>query len=240
MKKQQVKRNLVLGILFFLPVTFLLFLYPAKHHYNPLDVVHENVSDLQGFSSLGTESVKLKNHITVLGFLGNNPDAQSISALNVKELVYDKFKGFKKFQLVMVLPKGSETKAEALKKEISSYEDLKYWHFVFASPSEIQKLYKSLKTHENLSPQLASEAIFIIDKNLNQRGRLDDREEKDIKNNKPQVALYGYSTIKIAELKNKFGDDLRVLFQEYRDLRKGDLDSNTRRENELKQQHGQD
>ena len=95
MDLKKVKRNIVLGVLFFLPVTFLLFLYPATHNYTPLDIVNESVLDLQQFTSDSEEQIVLKDHITVLGFLGEHPMDQMIAALNLKELVYDKFKGFK-------------------------------------------------------------------------------------------------------------------------------------------------
>lgn len=234
MIKDKIKRNVVLGILFFLPVTFLLFLLPAKHHYNPLDVVKYQVRDLKGFTSSG-EKVMLKDHITVIGFLGYHPMELSVTASNVKELVYDKFKGFKKFQIVMIVPKGAEVEAEKLKSEISQYEDLKYWHFVYGNPSAISSFYDGLKSPFSLDQNLSSEEIFIVDKDLNQRGRLDDREKKEVASNKPSVELTSYNTIKISELKNKFGDDFRVLFQEYREKRKGTFESSDqRRANDLK------
>ena len=228
MIKDKIKRNVVLGILFFLPVTFLLLLLPAKHHYNPLDVVKYQVKDFNDFSNSG-EKVMLNDHITVIGFLGYHPMELSVTASNVKELVYDKFKGFKKFQIVMVVPKGSEAEAEKLKSEISQYEDLKYWHFVHGTPSTISGFYNGLKSTTTLDANLSSEEIFIVDKDLNQRGRLDDREKKEVVNSKPSVELTSYNTIKIAELKNKFGDDLRVLFQEYREKRKGTFESSDQR-----------
>jgi len=70
MKTDKAKRYIVLGILFFLPVAFLLMLYPAKHNYDPLNIVNNNVSDIEGFISDRADSVALKGHITVLGFLG--------------------------------------------------------------------------------------------------------------------------------------------------------------------------
>ena len=146
MNKKLVKRNLILGILFFLPVIFLLFLYPAKHNYKALDTVNENVADLEGFSSESGENILLKDHITVIGFLGKHPMEQVIAASNLKELVYDKFMGFKKFQIVMVMPKGTEAETELLRKEIRSYEELRYWHFVFADDSQdIATLFNRIK-----------------------------------------------------------------------------------------------
>lgn len=232
MNNKKTKQYIVLSVLFFLPVTFLLFLYPAKHNYVPLDIVKKQVSELNRFTG-NPDDIKLLDHITVIGFLGNNPIENSIAASNVKELVYDKFKGFKKFQIVMILPLGSESEAQKLREEISNYEDLKYWHFVFGSEQAIKNLHSSLKVGKPLNADLSTHQIFIIDKELNQRGRLDDRNEKEIKNKKPQATLYSYNTIEVAEIKNKFGEDLRILFTEYRQKRKGDFDSTERRKNDI-------
>ena len=62
MNKKRIKRNVILGILFFLPVVFLLFLYPAKHNYIALDILEENVLDLTSFTSLESETILLKEH----------------------------------------------------------------------------------------------------------------------------------------------------------------------------------
>ncbi len=236
MKTSNVKRNLVLGILFFLPVAFLLMLYPAKHNYEPLNIVNEKVTDIEYFYSDRTDSVILKDHITVLGFLGKTPLKNAIAASNLKELVYDKFKGFKKFQIVIVVPEGAEDEVKELKKEINTYEDLKFWHYVFGTEGEIKMLYSNLKTKENLNEDLSIDNVFIIDKDLSQRGRIDGRDEKAVETNKPSFSVYSYNTIEVAEIKNMMSDDIRILFTEYRQKRKGKFDdSNTRRANDLKQ-----
>ena len=236
MKTSNLKRNIVLGILFFLPVAFLLMLYPAKHNYEPLDIVSNNVSDINGFYSNGSDTITLKNHITVLGFLGKSPLQNSIAASNLKELVYDKFKGFKKFQIVIVVPEGTEAEVANLKSEINTYEDLKFWHYVYGTEGEIKMLYSSLKSDSNLSSDLSTNSVFIIDKDLNQRGRIDGRDEKQVKVNKPAFSVYSYDTIEVAEIKNMMSDDVRILFTEYRQKRKGKFDdSETRRKNDLKE-----
>lgn len=233
MDYKKIARYVVLGVLFFLPVTFLLFLYPATHNYTPLDIVNESVLDLNGFSSNSDESILLNDHITVLGFLGKHPIEKSIAASNLKELVYNKFKGFKRFQLVIVVPEGTQNEVEALMREINNYEDLRFWHFVYGEPEAIQKLYKSLKSDDALDASLATNNVFIIDKDLNQRGRLDAREDNEIGKNAPAYSMYSYDCIEVAEIKNKMSDDVRVLFTEYRQKRKGDFDSSTRRANDL-------
>lgn len=236
MNYKKISRYVVLAVLFFLPVTFLLFLYPATHNYTPLDIVNKSVIDLDGFTS-EEENILLKDHITVLGFLGINPMDNAVEASNLKELVYDKFKGFKKFQIVLVVPNGTEKAVEKLKEEVFTYEDLKFWHFVYGTPEQIEKVYASLKAEEALGSRLETNKIFIIDKDLYQRGRFDDREDREKEKNNPVYGLYAYNTIEVAEIKNKMSDDLRILFTEYRQKRKGEFDSSSRRENDLKNSH---
>ena len=235
MDYKKVSRYVVLGILFFLPVTFLLFLYPATHNYTPLDIVNESVLDLQQFASDSEEQVLLEDHITVLGFFGHNPLDKTIAASNLKELVYDKFKGFKRFQIVIVMPKGTEAAVKKLKAEIKSYEDLRFWHFVFGEPNNIQKVFFRLKSKINLSENLDTDYVFIIDKDLNQRGRIDDRTDNDIEKEKPVYGLDSYNCIQVAEIKNKMSEDVRILFTEYRQKRKGEFNSETRRASDLKE-----
>ncbi|WP_456437806.1 hypothetical protein [Psychroserpens sp.] len=233
MKKMPLKTILVLCILFFLPVMFLLFLYPSKHNYNPLDIVDNNVSELQFFNSNSEEEIQLEDHITIIGFLGSEPVNHVIAASNLKELVYDKFKGFKKFQIVFVLPNGAEAKAVQLQKEINNYDDMRFWHYVFGEPNDINNLFNSLTSEEALDEKLFTDHVFIVDKDLAQRGRIDDREDKEKEKNETIYPLYSYDCIEVAEVKNKMSDDLRILFTEYRQKRKGNFDSSSRRVNDL-------
>jgi len=234
MKKNNIKRNIVLSVLFFLPVAFLLMLYPAKHNYIPLDIVNENVNEITDFSSDYESEIVLTNHITVLGFLGKNPLSNITMLSNLKELVYDKFKGFKKFQLVLVLPQGVEAEIKTLHKEIAKYEDLRFWHYIYSSEADIKTLYNSLKIESPLKDNLSIDDVFIIDKDLNQRGRLDARSEKQIEEKKPITTLSAYNCIDVSELKNMMSQDVRILFTEYRQKRKGKFNSTTRRADDLK------
>ena len=230
MVNKRLKKYSILGVLFFLPVIFLLFLYPSKHNYNALDIVNENVSDISNFS----QENQLKNNITVLGFFGKNPLDKVITASNLKELVYDKFKGFKKFQIIVLLPDGTQEEVKKLEREIRNGDELKYWHFVFASEGAIKNIFSSLSTNTSLDASLATDQVYIIDKDLNQRGRIDDREDFEIEKNKPIYGLESYNCVEVAEIKNKMSEDVRILFTEYRQKRKGNFDSSARRASDLK------
>jgi len=228
------KKPIILGILFFLPVTFLLFLYPSKHNYESLDIINKNVEDIRGLLTEKEKDYAFQNNITVLTFLGQQPYQKAISALNLKELIYDKFKGFKRFQVIALVPNGSKDQVQLLKKELYQYDDLKYWHFIFCDDNDIRNIHNSLLNKSALSDDLSSEEVYIIDKELNQRGRIDDRTEPEREKQLEAYGLYSYNCIEVSELKNKMSVDMRILFTEYRQKRKGNYDSSSRREENLK------
>ncbi len=58
---------------------------------------------------------------------------------------------------------------------------------------------------------------------------------KEKEKNSPVHPLYSYDCIEVAILKNKMAsEDMRVLFTEYRQKRKGDFNTDSRREQDLK------
>ncbi|WP_299776954.1 hypothetical protein [uncultured Formosa sp.] len=234
MNAKLIKRYAVLVILFFLPVTFLLFLYPAKHNYNTLDVLSSRVTDIDGFTSDTDDAILLNNHLTVVSFFGTNPLEKLTAASNLKELIYDKFKGFKTFQIVILLPTGTQADAKQLKEELMKYDELKYWHFVFGPPNAIKAIHNSLNVPDSLDATLATDNVYIVDKELNVRGRLDDRSDNELAKKAAVHSKWSYDAIKVADLKNKMSEDVRILFTEYRQKRKGNFDSTSRRANDLK------
>ena len=95
-------------------------------------------------------------------------------------------------------------------------------------------MYSNLKSDSQLNQNLSTNSVFIIDKDLNQRGRTDDRSDNELAKNKPAYSLNSYDCIEVAIIKNKMSEDMRVLFTEYREKRKGNFDSSSRRANDLK------
>lgn len=234
MNQKNIKNYFILGVLFFLPVAFLLMLYPSTNNYNVLDVVKEDVLDISNLTSVTTTDVLLKDHITVLGFLGSDPESKIVETSNLKELVYNKFKGFKKFQMVMLVTLDSQDKTTRLIQELNKYSEHKYWHFVYVSDSDTKKLFNSLRTSLQLDNTLATSSAFIIDKDLNQRGRLDDRTKLEIEKETNPYPLTAYNCSEVSIIKNKMAaEDIRVLLEEYRKSGKNKIDSSNRRAKDL-------
>ena len=223
------RKWIILGILFLLPVIFLLFLYPSTHNYNTLDIVNEDIVEIDFLNFIDNRKTNFEGNITILNFLGDKPMENITGALNLKELVYDKFKGFKKFQIITISSLSSEKSLESVKKELSKSDELKYWFFAAGSYEEINKIYSSLRYQNELDSSNYTSEVYIIDKQRNQRGRIDDRNDNQIENKIDQFGLYSYNSIIVSEIKKKMNDDIRILFTEYRQKRKGNFNSNIRR-----------
>ena len=206
-----------------------MFLYPSTHNYNTLDIVNENIVEIDSLNFLDNNQTTLENNITILNFLGENPIDNITSALNLKELVYDKFKGFKKFQIVSISSGDSSNFLYEVKKELLKSDELNYWYFATVDNVSLQKIYFSLTAESKLDSFNYTSQVFIIDKQKNQRGRIDDRDEDQVIKNLDLTGLYSYNSIKVSEIKSKMNDDIRILFTEYRQKRKGNFNSNIRR-----------
>ena len=223
------RKWIILGILFLLPVIFLLFLYPSTHNYNTLDIVNEDIKETDFLNFIDNRKTNFEGNITILNFLGDMPVENITGTLNLKELVYDKFKGFKKFQIISIASLNSEKSLENVKKELLKSDELKYWFFATTSDEEINKIYSSLRSQKELDSSNYTSQVFIIDKQRNQRGRIDDRDDDQIEKNVDLFGLYSYNSIIVSEIKKKMNDDIRILFTEYRQKRKGNFNSNIRR-----------
>ena len=228
------KKAFVLTVLFFLPVLFLLFLYPSKHNYKTLDVIKKNIPELTSVFDKDDQNLRLEDHLTVLGFLGDMPMEDAILALNLKELVYDKFRGFKRFQVIILVPESAKNQVLLLEKELNQYEYLNYWKFGFATYKDILSIYQELNTVSALDSSLRTSNVFLIDRERNQRGRFDDRDKSELKKNAPVYGLSSYDCLDISILKNKMSEDMRILFTEYRQKRKGNFNSTSRRADDLR------
>ena len=125
--------------------------------------------------------------------------------------IYNKNRDFTDFQLVYILPEGTEEQAKELLKELSPMSDLYRWYFVFAPVNEIKEFYNSLDLRGGLNENLSTPYVYIIDKDLNLRGRK-GFNKKDGKSEYKE----GYNTVSAAELHNEMSDDVKVILAEYR------------------------
>lgn len=197
------KKFLVLGVLFILPIVAYLFFASGIHNFAKLPVVTPGIEELDF-----TDEVQLQDRITVLGFLGSTIERDGGDLFNLNQKIYKNFYEFADFQFVYLVPEDiDKEELETVIYELSQIVDMSRWKFVFASREHIQNVFESLGSPYALESDYGSPYIFIVDKNRSLRGR-DDDEDVGV--------LYGYDSSDIAELANKMKDDVKIILAEYR------------------------
>lgn len=188
------------------PLLFYLFILKSSAQFRFLPILNKNIEDVATYNS---DSITFKKHINVVLFLGDDLLHKKTNALNLNEKIYKRFYKFNNFQFVVILPKGTENKAENLKKELRFNTDIRYWKFVFLDPKDIYKLVKSFNKNISIDKDSYVKEAFIIDKNSYLRGRNDDEDSAN-------GILYGYNAESISTIHKKMVDDVKVLLAEYR------------------------
>ena len=199
------KKNIVLFVLFILPIVAYLFFASGINSFTKLPIITPKVADFGNWESLKNEKVSLNNKITILGFSGTNILENRGNYFNLNEKIYQQYHTFKDLQFVVICPKGTEKNAKTIVTALGTFTDVSQWHFVFAAPEEIKAYYNQLKLVEKLNSQLGTPNVYIIDKARNLRGR---KEKKGYKE--------GYNTFHPSDLSNEMLDDFKVILYEYR------------------------
>lgn len=190
-------------VLFIFPLVAYLFFASGVNNFGRLPVLTENVVDVSSVSKNHT----FKDRISIVAFLGSEVENQKTIALNLNQKIYKRFYEFNDFQFIILVPNGSQNQVEELKYELSQLADISKWNFVFGESKQIEKVFDGLGTNLELDENLGTPYVFIIDKDVNLRGRTDDEDEGE---------KYGFMATSVAELNNKMEDDVKIILAEYR------------------------
>lgn len=205
------KKNLVLFVLFVLPIVAYLFFASGVNSFISLPTITKGIPEIKNWKTLDNKPVALTNKITVLGFIGADVAKHKGNVFNLYEIIYAKYKDFKDFQVIMILPDGTQSQVQdLLRLDVTKLGTHKGWNFVFASPDEIAAFYSQLHLVGKLDDTMATPNVFIIDKKRNLRGRKGEDQKGT-----PEYKE-GYNTIFAADLYNKMMDDMKVIIYEYR------------------------
>ncbi len=199
------KKNIVLFVLFVLPIVAYLFFASGVNSFTKLPVITSKTADFGNWQSLDNQKISLNKKITILGFSGTNLLENRGNFFNLNQKIYQRYHAFKDLQFVVLCPLGTETEAKSVVDALKAFTDVSQWHFVFAPPEEINAYYNQLNLVEKLDVNLGTPNVYIIDKERNLRGR---KEKKGYKE--------GYNTFHPAELSNEMLDDFKVILYEYR------------------------
>lgn len=199
------KKNIVLFVLFVLPIVAYLFFASGVNSFTKLPVITPKVADLGNWKSLRGEKVTLDNKITILGFSGTQILKNRGNLFNLNEKIYQRYHAFQDLQFVMICPLGTEKDVKNIMDAFDDFTDVSQWHFVFTTPDEIQAYYSQLQLVGKLDANFGTSNVYIIDKKRNLRGRKEAEEYKE-----------GYNTFHPSELSNDMLDDFKIILYEYR------------------------
>ncbi len=198
------KKRFVLIALFVFPLLFFLILSTGINNFKKLPTLTNTVS-----LDVLEDSISLTDHVTVLCFLGNDVATKKGGFFNMNQKIYKEFYGYRPFQIIAVYPKSSQDDVDKLKSDLSAFTDMSKWNFFAMEKETIKKLHQNLKTKKILDTSLYSKQVYLLDKELNLRGRNQEGDDES------QI-MYGYNIESVAELNNKMEDDIKVLLYEYR------------------------
>jgi hypothetical protein len=204
------KRKIVLLFLLAFPLLLYVYFSMVKHNSLFLPTITKQVQELPQGTTPGNDSVQLKGHITILGFLGTDVLGRRENIFNINQKINAKYKGFDDFQIVMVVPAGKEQDVLEVTAKLKSMADISNWKFLFTDSLSIHKFYASLKVKEPLDNKMGTGNLFILDKKLALRGRNGKAKDgsKEYKDS--------YDSYIISELSNEMTDDVKILLREYR------------------------
>ncbi len=206
------KKYIVLTVLFILPIVAYMFFATASHNSLFLPIISKNHADIPShFVSLNKEKITLDKNITVLGFPGSDIEEVKANLFNLNQKIYNKYGGFKDFQMVMILPDGNQDKIKAIMLEFRRLSnDLKNWHYLFGKPEDIETYFNSFHFKNSLNDKSGTSFVYIIDKEKSVRGRKGQKIKGKVEYREC------YNTISAAELHNEMSDDVKILLREYR------------------------
>lgn len=207
MKKSDLNKKLVLGILFIFPLLVYLFFASGKNNFAKLPILSRGIAEISSIDSL--TALQLEDRITVLGYWGGSLASKKAEALNLNEKIYKRFYEFQDFQFVFLVNQEYDEEVNQLKKALKEGvgTDLRKWNFISLSKEQMQQHFKTLKVPLELNGAGSTPYVFIIDKARNLRGRDDDEEEG---------ILYGFDARSVAQINKKMIDDIKVILAEYR------------------------
>lgn len=204
------KKNIVLFVLFVLPIVAYLFFASGVNSFTKLPVITPKIADFGNWKSLSGKKISLDKKITVLGFSGSEILNNRGNFFNLNEKIYKRYYGFEDLQFVILCPLGTEKEAQKVVDALKPFTDVKGWNFVFASPEEIKTFYSQLHLKGQLDDKLGTSNVYIVDKDRNLRGR------KGVTKDNKDEYKEGYNTFHPSELSNEMLDDFKIILYEYR------------------------
>ena len=196
------KKTVVLGVLFILPLVVYLFFASGVNNFGKLPTLTPKI-----YWSEASSASALEGKISLIIFLGNAVDENKGYLFNFNQKIYKRFSEFEDFQTVLINTPDQLEVANEVLAELATITDVSRYRMVFVSNERVRELFDGLQSPYTLDSNFSSPYVFISDKEAALRGR-DDDEDEGLK--------YAYDMRSVAELNNKMEDDMKIILAEYR------------------------
>ena len=105
MKKEDLYKKLVLGLLFVFPIVVYLFFASGKNNFAKLPILSKGVNEILAIKSNVDNKLMLRDHITILGYWGGSLQNKQAEALNLMKKSTSVFMSLQIFNLYFLLIK---------------------------------------------------------------------------------------------------------------------------------------
>ena len=168
MKKEDLYKKIVLGLLFVFPLLVYLFFASGKNNFAKLPILSKGITEIQNLEFQADNPVSLKDQISIIGYWGGSLKNKQAEALNLNEKIYKRFYEFADFQFVFFVNNNRLSQVDSLKRALKEGvgTDLTKWNFIAATTDEIQTHFTSLQTPIKLDQDGSTPYVFIIDKDF--------------------------------------------------------------------------
>jgi len=126
------KKNIVLFVLFILPIVAYLFFASGVNSFTKLPVITPKTADFGNWKSLDGEKVSLNDKVTILGFSGFELLKNRGNLFNLNQKIYQRYHTFTDLQFVVVCLFGKEKDAKKVIDALVAFRDFSQWLFIFA------------------------------------------------------------------------------------------------------------
>ena len=196
------KKTVVLGVLFILPLVVYLFFASGVNNFGKLPTLTPKI-----YWSEASSASALEGKISLIIFLGNAVDENKGYLFNFNQKIYKRFSEFEDFQTILISSPDQELVLNEALSELATITEVSRYRLVFVSNEMAQEMFGALQSPYELDGNFSSSYVFISDKNAALRGRKDDEDEG---------VKYAYDMRSVAELNNKMEDDMKIILAEYR------------------------
>ncbi|NQY04797.1 MAG: hypothetical protein HRT68_01000 [Flavobacteriaceae bacterium] len=201
--KQQTKKYLLLAVLFFMPVLALLFFLKAQYNFKPVDRFEYRLLELPK----NDKDYTLEDKITIVAFLGNDILNNKNIFFNLNQKINKRFEVYKHLRLLVVTLDTNKKDIESVMAELQQTADanIEKWNILYLSEANYRNYYDRIGLIAKLDEKLNAEDVYLVDQELQIRGRKDDKDNGE---------MIGFNPNDVSEV-NKLKDDVKMLLKEY-------------------------